>query len=444
MSSDLIFTGILLFGSLLLLLATGLPIVFCLSGVAAIGFLLKEGPVSILTVYYNLIGTDRFWLLSAIPLFIFMAEMLDKAGIGEELYRCMQNYVGKVPGGLAARTVLISTVFAALVGESSASLLTIGIIALPSMLKRGYDKSVALGSILAGGGLGIIIPPSVVMIVYATEGSAQEPDIAISVGKFFLGGIVPGLLLSALCITYILSICRLDPALAPVSPGNVRWKEKILSLQAIVLPGILVTVVIGSMLRGVATPTEAAAIGGFGALLVAGIRRKLTWKNFSETCYTTLRLTTVIMWLLITARCFRSFFVVTGFPALLTEALKTLPFGGWGALVVIHLVLLALGCFLDPFAVILIMSPIASTLIRTFGFDPVWFGILFVLNIGIAYNTPPVGLNIFYMKTIVPDEISVTDIYRSAIPYVIIELAVLVLIMVFPSIVLWLPDLLLE
>jgi tripartite ATP-independent transporter DctM subunit len=372
-----------------------------------------------------------------------MAGMLERSGVAEDLYRGIQLWMGGLAGGLAIGTVVISTVFAAMVGLSSAAVLTIGIIALPAMLRRGYHKLIALGSISAGGALGILIPPSIVMVVYATEGGVVSPDSpgVVSVGRLFLAGIIPGLLLAALFIVYIGLRCYFQPAMGPPLQTDARpsGREKFNSLKSLILPVLLVVMVLGSVLGGITTPSEAAAVGAAGAILSAAIYRRLTWQNFKEASYMTLKLTSMIMWILLAGRCFRALYFASGAAQLLRDTLTTLPFGAWGIIIAMQVILLVLGCLLDPFAITILALHIFVPIVSSLGFNLVWFGILFIVNMEMAYLTPPVGLNIFYMKGIVPEGTTMGDIYRSVVPFVLIQALVLVLIMVFPQLALWLP-----
>jgi len=440
MSGEFLLFITILFGSLFILMALGLPLTFCLFGIAIIGLLFYlETPKAVVLFYYTIINTDRYWILITVPLFIFMAGMLERSGITEDLYNNMQHWTGSLAGGLAIGTVFISTLLAAMIGLSSASLVSTGVIALPSMLKRGYHKNIAMGSILAGGTLGILIPPSVIMLVYATEAG-------VSIGKLFLGGIIPGLLLSSLFVIYLGIKCRFQPSLGPPLPPEERsgWKDKLISFRSLLLPALLVVLVLGSFLSGIATPSEAAAVGAAGAILCAAVYRRLTWQNFKETCYMTLRLTSMIMWILIGARCIRALYFISGATELLQAAVIMLPFGSWGILIVMQFMLIFLGCFLDPFGIILITMPVSIPIAELFGFNPLWLGILFIINMEMAYLTPPVGLNIFYLKGIVPEGITMTDIYRSVIPFVLLQVLALILIMLFPQIALWLPNLIIK
>jgi len=427
----------LLFGILLVFLALGLPLVFCLGGIAVVALFFLMGPrAATFMVYWKLINEVSSFLFTAIPLFIFMANILERSGVAEALYEMMHHWLGHLRGGLAMGTVLISTVMAAMVGLSSASVVTMGVVALPSMLKRGYSKHIAIGAIVAGGTLGILIPPSVPMLVYASTANA-------SVGRLWIGGFIPGLLLSLMFIVYIGIRCHLQPHLAPQLPPEERasWKEKFISLRSIILPLLLIILVLGSICMGIATPSEAGAVGAGGSILCAVIHRRLTWQNFKEVNYRTIRLTCMIFWILAAASSFRSVFAIVGATEFFKSILVMVPLGRWGVLITIQLILLVLGCFLDIWGILMIAIPVFGPVVEYLGFDLVWFGILFVVNMEMGYLTPPVGLNIFYMKGVAPEGVTMVDIYRSVAPFVLIQGLGLALIMIFPQLVMWLPSL---
>lgn len=322
-------------------------------------------------------------------------------------------------------------------GVSAAATVTMGVIALPSMLKRGYDKTIAVGCIMAGGALGQLIPPSLIMILYGMMAG-------VSVARLFAGGVFPGLLLSTLFIVYIITRSALQPHIAPPLPREERvsWKGKIASLRAIILPAALIVAVLGSIFGGIASPTEAAAVGAAGAVVCAAVYRRLNWTVFKEACLRTARLTGMVMWIIFAASCFAAIYSAVNAPELVGRLLMEVPGGRWGALVAIQLMLIFLGCFLDPTAIIMITVPVFIRVVTLLGFDPVWFGVIFVMNMEMAFLTPPFGSNIFYMKGVAPKEVLISDIYRSIIPFVLLQLTGLVICLIFPQIVLWLPELL--
>lgn len=442
MSIELI--TVLLFGSMILLLALGLPVAFALGGIGALFMVFLWSPDALRTIPINVFGRMCDFVLIAIPLFIFMANMLERSGVADDAYDMMYRWFGPLKGGLAVGTIIICTIFAAMSGISAAATVSMGLIAVPSMLKRGYEKELVMGSVQAGGALGVLIPPSIIMIVLALFGQ-------LSVGKLFAGGMIPGLILSSLFIIYILIRSLLQPNLAPALPPEMRasWGQKLVSLRAVILPAILIVAVLGSILAGMATPSEAAAIGAFGSIICAAIYRRLSWQNFKEASYASLRLSAMVMWIIFGAVCISVIYVAVGAVDLVGAILMGLPGGRWGVLIAMLISWIILGCFLDNFGILAITAPVFFPIIRSLGFDPLWFGILYVLTIEMSYLTPPFGFNLFFMKGITPFikretgiDITMGDIYRSIVPFVGIQLVALILVMLFPQLALWLPNVL--
>jgi tripartite ATP-independent transporter DctM subunit len=291
-----------------------------------------------------------------------------------------------------------------------------------------------VGCIAAGGALGVLIPPSVVMIVLGLYAN-------VSIGALFLGGIPAGALLMALFIAYIILACQLDPSLGPAVPPDQRagWAEKLASLKAVILPLTLIVLVIGSILSGAATPTEAAGVGAAGAMLCAAVYGKLTPAAVAESARLTLRLSCMVIWIVFAASIFTALYTAVGAQGLVREALGGLPGGRWGAMIGMQLIWMVMGCFLDPIGIMILTAPLFFPLARSLGFDLVWFGVLFVVNMEMAYLTPPFGFNLFYMRGVAPPSVSMLDIYRGVIPFVLLQFLGLVLMMIFPEIVLFLP-----
>lgn len=426
---------LLFFGSLLLFIFLGVPLAFVLGGVSVVFLYFTWGFDSFYMVVSQIWGTMNSFTLVAIPLFVFMAMILERTGVAKDLFRTMHLWFGGIRGGLAIGTLIICAIFAAMVGISGAAVVAMGTIALPAMLARGYDKNMALGVINTGGGWGILIPPSILMILYALISG-------VSVGKMFAAGVGPGLMLILLTATYILVKSHLRPDLAPALPPEERGtlKEKILALRSIALPIIIVVMVLGSIIGGITTPTEAAAMGVLGALISALVYRKLTFGLITEASLRTFKLTGMIMWILFSAHAFSAAYQSMGAQALIEGFMMMIPGGDWGIIIAMMFILFLLGMVLDPVGIMLITLPVFLPIVNAMGFDPVWFGLLFVLMMEIAYMTPPFGFNLFYLKGIVPPGITMKDIYRSVTPFVIIELIGLGLLMIFPQIVLYLPE----
>lgn len=432
-------TTALLFGTLVLFLFSGLPIAFALGGVAMVFTLLLWGPNALYVIASSAFGTMNNFLLEAVPLFIFMGYVLQTSGIANDLYTMMHRWMGPLRGGLAMGTVVICTVFAAMAGISGAATVTMGVVALPAMLSRGYNKSIALGCIAAGGALGILIPPSLIMILYGSL-------TGVSVGRLFIGGVFPGLLLSGLFIIYIGVRCVLQKEAGPPLPpeDRVGWGIKLVSLRAVILPILIIVMVLGTIYMGVATPTEAAGMGAFGSLIAAAIYRKLSWQNLTTALQGSLRISAMCLWIVIGAFCFCSIYSASGGSKFVTEVLAGLPVNRYVVLIGMQAILLFLGMFLDPIGIIMIATPVFLPVIEALGFDPLWFGILFTMNLEMAYLTPPLGFNLFYLKGVAPPEVTMGDIYRSITPFVAVQAIGLALVIIFPQIALWLPTMMMK
>ncbi|MFN4089522.1 MAG: TRAP transporter large permease subunit [Alphaproteobacteria bacterium] len=426
---------IILFGSLIVLLLMGLPLVFAIGGTATLFIILLWGPHALPILANRTYMAMDMFMLVAVPMFIFMGAMLQRCGIAEDMYELMYHWMGGLRGGLAAGTVLICTLFAAMVGISGAATTSMGLIALPSMLRRGYKKDIAIGSISAGGSLGILIPPSILMIILALT-SRQ------SIGQMFIAGILPGLLLSSLMVAYILIRCRIQKDMGPAVPPAERLpaRERVKLLGWLALPIGLIFAVMGSMFFGLATPSEASAIGAFGAIVSAAIKRTLNWQTFSSALFVTLRLSAMVIWIVFAASAFTALYAVTGASALI-GGLITGAGDPWMVIITMQLILFMLGMFFDPTGIVLLTAPLFFPIVISLGFDPLWFAILFVINMEIAYLTPPFGFNLFYMKAVVPPGVTMWDIYKSAIPFVLLMMFGLILCMIFPGIITWLPSL---
>lgn len=426
---------ILFFGSLLVFLMLGTPLAFVLGGVSVVFLYFEMGPLGFYLLASKMWETMQSPTLMAVPLFVFMAILLEKSGVANDLYDMMHQWWGGLRGGLAIGTVMICVIFAAMSGISGAAVVTMGTIALPKMLERGYDKKLALGAINAGGGWGILIPPSILMVLYAllTE---------VSVGRLFAAGIGPGLTLFVLVSIYIGVRCWLQPELGPALPVEERadWGRKLASLKAVILPILIVTIVLGAIFGGFATPTEAAAIGVFGAMAATLINGQLSWRVIHDASVATLKLTALVMWILFAAHAFSTAYTALGAQSLIVDVMSYIPGGRWGALFFMLTVLFFFGMVLDPVGIMLITLPVFLPIVRDAGFDPIWFGILFIIMMEVGYMTPPFGFNLFYLKGVAPPEVTMADIYVSVFPYVAVTLIGVLLIILFPSIATFLPQ----
>jgi tripartite ATP-independent transporter DctM subunit len=447
LSIDIAWLTLLLFGSLAILLALGLPMAFCTGSLAVI-FLYVFGNSAILNMMPSRIFpfmTD--YQLSAVPLFIFMAAMLEKSGVIEELFDVVYKWLGSVKGGLAAATVIACTALAAMVGVVGATEVTMGMIALPAMLKRGYDPKIACGSLLAGGTLGILIPPSVMAIVYAVV--AEQ-----SLGELLVGSIFPGLLLSSFYIAYIIIRCYINPKLGPALPAKERvdFREKLRLLKNTVAPILLIVLVLGVIFVGIATPVEAAGIGTFGALFVSALHRRLNWLNIQGAVIATLKATAMVMWIFFGATMFVGFFIVKGGQTFVAETILETGLPAYGILLLMMGILFLLGMFLDWVGILLLTVPIFLPILKGLEwgglFDlpgvtpeevPLWYGVIFIVNMQMAFLSPPFGYSLFYLKSVAPPEIGMATIFRSAVDFIVLQAIALSLCVVFPQIVLWLP-----
>ncbi len=429
---------LIMFISLIGLLLTGLPLAFVLGGLAMVFAFFLWGPNSMLLVAVQSWGVMTSYFMVAIPLYVFMANILERSGIVEDLFSFMQMWFGPLRGGLAIGTIVICTLMAAMTGIVGAAVASMGILALPAMLHRNYDKRIALGSICAGGTLGILIPPSVITIVYAVTAG-------VSIGKMFIGGVLPGLLLSGLFITYIIIRCWLQPEMGPAPTLEERskynWKDKIVATKTVILPVLLIVGVLGSIYTGIATPTEAAGVGCLGAVISALIYRRLTWNMLGESIFNTALVTCMILWITIGARCYISVFSAIGGDDMIKDFVLGLDVNRWYILIIMQIILVFLGMFLDEIGIILLCVPIFLPIIKSVGFDPVWFGILFLVNAQMNYITPPFGYTLFYLKGVAPAGVNMGDIYRGSFPFVLLQAIGLALCMMFPQIVLYLPNL---
>ena len=440
---------LLMFGSLAILLLAGLPLAFVTGGLACV-FLFLFGDAEMLNILPSRIFplmTD--YQLSAIPLFIFMASMLERAGIIEELFDMVYKILGGLRGGLAMSTIIAATILAAMCGVIGATEVTMGMIALPAMIKRRYHPTISCGSILAGGTLGILIPPSILAILFAVV--AQQ-----SVGELFVGAVVPGLILSAMYIAYVGARCGLNPALGPALPVEERvdTREKIRLLLNMLAPITLVTLVLGVIFAGIATPVEAAGIGTFGAIVVSAIHRRLNWANIRAAALTTLRVTGMVLWIIFGATLFVGFYVVNGGQAFVNETLLATGFGPYGILIVMMIILVVLGMFLDWVGILLLAVPIFIPLMKTLSFDGVfglpgvapeeaalWFGVVYMVNMQMSFISPPFGYALFYLKSVAPPGVTMAQIYRASLPFLILQATGLAICIIFPEVVLWLPRL---
>jgi tripartite ATP-independent transporter DctM subunit len=430
------FLSSLLLMGIILAFIVGTPVAFALGGVAMAFGAVLWGPQSFQVIPSSAMGGITTFILLAIPLFIFMGQIILRSGLGEAMFHAMHVLAGRLNGGLAIGVIIMTTLMAAMVGIIGAGIMTAGTVAIPPMLKRGYNKHLTLGAVMAGGGMGILIPPSVPMIVFCSQTSA-------SLGKMFAGGILPGLLMSSLFILYIAIRCGINPSLGPALPRQDRGglREKMTALRDLLMAFVLIVVALGSIIFGIATPTEAAAVSSFAAVGIAIFYKRFGWNVLKEASVYSMRMTAMVVWIIIGASVFSNFYMLMGAGQLLKKLTIDTSLGPWGVIVLMQVSLLVLGCFIDEFIIVLICAPIYTPIAVSLGFDPIWFGILMILNMEIAIQTPPYGFALFYLKGVAPQGTPMMDIYKSVVPFVSIKFLVLGLVMVFPQIATWLPNL---
>jgi len=427
--------SLLVLVSLIAILLTGAPVAFSLMVLSMVPFILLRGAQSLTVMVnatYTVMVTDIYL---ALPTFIFMAAIMEFSGLGSAMYEIMYKWMSGLKGGLAMGTIAISTAMAAMSGTAATATLTMGMLAYPEMERRGYDKRMIIGAIPAGGILGPLIPPSIVMILVAAVGH-------FSVGRLFIAGIFPGLLASLGFMVYIGIRCWLNPAMGPPIPPEERvgWEEKLKSLRLAGLPFLLIFLVLGLLYLGVCTPSEAGGIGALGAMICAAIYRNLTWSNLSKATSRFLKITSMLFWLIIAGAFFSQMIGILGVQTYVKDLLTGANVNPWVILIGILGSVFIMGMFMDDAPIIIIFLPIFLPVIKELGFDPFWFGFIFCMDCLIGILTPPFGMVLFYFKGLNIPGVSMMDIYRSVIPYILIMIVVMILCIVFPPIAVWLPS----
>ncbi|MBN2034818.1 MAG: TRAP transporter large permease subunit [Deltaproteobacteria bacterium] len=427
----------LLVATFVALLVLGLPLAWTMGATAVIFTLGLFEPATMFMTMTRVYHMMLNYALVSVPLFVLMGCILEKSGVAEQLFDAVYVWSGPLRGGLAIGTIVACVVMAAMVGIVGAEIVTFGLIALPQMLDRGYDKSLALGSITSGGGMATLIPPSIVFIVYGMTAG-------VSIGDLFIAGILPGGVLAVLFIGYIVISVWLRPHLAPAATEEERripLKKKLQMLKGLIMPAFIAFAVLGSIYIGIATPTEAAALGCFGALVSAIINRRLSWYVMKEACYETLWVSCMLTWLFFGAQAIIGVYTLAGGAMFVKNTILALPFGPWGIVIVMQIIWVFLGMFLDWIGILLLTGPMFVPIVEALGFNLVWFGVIFCMNMHISYLTPPFGPSVFYMASVAPPGISVTDVYKANLPYLFLTFVGLAIVMIFQELSLWLPSL---
>ena len=434
---------LLMLGGLVVAVLTGFPLAIPIGAVALVVGFLTFGDTVFALIYQQVFAILHNYVLLALPLFVFMGVVLEYSGIADRMYNALFLILSGLRGGLAIITVLLGTVLAACVGVITASVTVLTALSLNTMIKRGYDRSLAAGAICAGGSLGILIPPSVMLVIYG-------PMARISVGKLFFGAMLPGLLLSFLYISYIAIRCFLQPRLAPVVPVEERaipalYKVRLL-FTSLIPPIFIILAVLGTIFAGIAPPTEAAAVGGLAALLLTAAHRKLNWPILKNIMLRSLNISCMVMIIGAMSVAFTGVFLKAGCGKVVQDLVLAAPGGVWGAFAVVMFIYFILGFFIEWIGIFFIMVPILAPLAPMLGFDPLWFGIMICINLQMSFLTPPYAFAIFVLRGVAPPELGVTtaDIIRGVSPYIFLIMIALVLCIALPQIILWLPGMMIK
>jgi len=435
MSYELI--GLTMFGGMLAMMLTGQRVFGAIGFISAMAALLLWGNGGVEMPFSAAFKLFNWYPLLTLPLFIYMGYILSESGIANDLYKMFHVWFGGLKGGLAVGTIALMVIISAMNGLSVAGMAIGATIALPEMLRRGYDKRMITGVVQAGSSLGILVPPSVVLVLYGMI--ARQP-----VSKLWLAGVVPGLLMAGLFVLYIVIRCKIQPNLAPTLSKeelDIPLKEKLKYLKAGIIPFFIFFFMTGLFVMGITSLVESSAVGATTATLAAWAKGSLNKKVLEETMRKTLGISCMFMWIILAALCFGAVFdgigAVKAIESLFITRWNLSP---WEVLIMMQLSYLVMGTFLDDTAMLVIVAPLYVPLVIALGFDPIWYGILYTITCQIAYMTPPFGYNLFLMRAMAPDEISLIDIYQSIIPFVLIMTFALALVMIFPQIALWLPE----
>ena len=429
--------AIFMFTSMLLLLLTGQRVFGAIGFVSAMAALLLYGEGAVEMPFNAAFKLFNWYPILTLPLFIYMGYILSESGIANDLYRMFHVWFGGLKGGLAVGTIGLMVVISAMNGLSVAGMAIGATIALPEMLRRGYDKVMITGVVQAGSSLGILVPPSVVLVLYGMI--ARQP-----VGQLWLAGALPGLLMALLFIIYIVVRCKVQPHLGPTVSKeslDIPFTEKLKLLQAGIIPFLIFFFMTGLFIMGITSLVESSAVGATSATIAAWVKGRLNKRVIEETVRKTLGISCMFMWIILAALCFGAVFDGIGAVRAIESLFITKwDLSPWEVLIMMQLSYIFMGMFLDDTAMLVIVAPLYVPLVIVLGFDPIWYGVLYTITCQIAYMTPPFGYNLFLMRAMAPKEIQLTDIYRSIIPFVLVMTIALILVMVFPQIALWLPD----
>ncbi len=433
MSIELI--TVLMVGAIAVLLIMGLPLAFVTGAVAMTVAVSEFGLNGLFLIESRITSLVREFVLVAVPMFILMASVLERSGVARDLFRAMHILAGGLRGGLAIQTMVVAVLMAAMTGIIGGEIILLGLVALPQMLRLKYDRSLAIGTICAGGSLGTMIPPSIVLIIYGLTAG-------VDIGQLFVATIMPGLLLATIYVSYIVIRCQLNPELGPPAPLEERQlprEEKLRLFIGLSLPLGVAASVLGSIYLGIASVSEAAGMGALGAIVSAGVRRELTWTMLREALYQTMNTCGMLLWITFGATALIGIYNRMGGDTFVEGLITGLPLGPLGIIMVMMAILIILGMFMDWIGICLLTMPIFVPVVITLGYSPIWFGILFCMNMQISYLTPPFGPAAFYLKGVAPPGIELGHIYNAMWPFIALQACGLALVLLFPEIALWLP-----
>jgi len=428
-----------MFPGLFILIFLGFPVAFALISVAFAFGLYTFGDAVIFQFISKIEGISTNFILAAVPLFVFMGSMLERSGIAQQLFNAIHMWTRRLPGGLSIGTVIMCIIFAASTGVIGATETVVGLLAIPAMLKHKYSHSLISGTICAGGSLGTIIPPSVVVVVLG-------PIADVSIGDLMVGMLIPGLILALLYIVYIFFLCLIKPENGPRIDSEdeiskLTLNQKLLiTVKALIPPLLMIFAVLGSIMLGWAAPTEAAALGAAGSIILSLFYKKLNWETFKGALIKTITVTSMIMFILMAGTMFTGVFAASGGMSVMKNVVESLNLAPWLLLLTFLLVIFIAGFFLEWISILLIFIPVFIPIVNSLGYDPVWFCVLVLIMIQTSYLTPPMAPAIFYLRGVAPKEITLISMYRGVIPFVIIQIIALAIVSYYPETVLWLPD----
>lgn len=426
------FTTMLIFSMMLVLLVIGMPLSFLTGFVAMFVTLGWFGPSAVGMIGARIFSFVTEYSLVSIPMFVLMASLLDQSGVAKDLYNTMRIIAGRLKGGVAVQTVVVAAILAAMSGIVGGETVLLGMLALPQMLRLNYNKNLAIGTVVAGGTLGTMIPPSIVLIMYGMTAG-------VSISDLFTAAITPGLILVTLFISYIIIRCSLNPELGPPAPQSeaMSTREKLDAIGHILLPMSIIVWVLGSIYAGIASVTEAACMGVIGVAISAAIRKELSFEIVRSSLRATMRTCGIIIWIGIGASAVVGIYNLIGGKRFVEAAILGMDVAPIVIILVMMAILLFMGMFFDWIGIVMLTMPIFVPIIKSLGYDPLWFGIVFCVNMQVSFLSPPFGTAAFYLKSVAPPEISLTDIYKSVWPFIIMQLITLAIVVLYPDVVLW-------